>query len=37
MADPHETPENETPTARRVRLMNLTNPAWTPPPPEALA
>lgn len=34
MADPHESPEDETPAERRERLMNLTNPAWAPEPTE---
>jgi len=34
VADPYESPEDETPIQRRQRLMNLTNPAWAPAPAE---
>jgi hypothetical protein len=30
MADPYESPDGETPTERRQRLLNLTNEAWEP-------
>lgn len=33
MTSPYESPKGETPIQRRERLMNLTNPTWTPPPP----
>lgn len=30
MPDPYESPKDETPGQRRVRLMNLTNEGWHP-------